>query len=119
MEILGQKVIPGKRNHLEMSVGSLYTRTKIEVPIIVEKAREEGATLLVSGGVHGDEVTGIEMVRRLLYGKLIKPEFGAVICIPIVNVMAFLNMNRKFADGRDLNRSFPGNAKGSLASQVA
>ena len=94
MEILGQKIRSGKRNHLEMDVGSLYTRTKIEVPIIIEKSRKNGPTLLVSGGIHGDEVTGIEIVRRLLYSKQIKPEFGAVICVPIVNVMAFLNGTR-------------------------
>ncbi|MEZ5344694.1 MAG: succinylglutamate desuccinylase/aspartoacylase family protein [Pyrinomonadaceae bacterium] len=119
MEILGQEIIPGKRNYLEMDVASLYTRTKIEVPVIIEKSRKDGPTLLVLGGIHGDEVNGIEIIRRLLYRKLIKPQFGAVICIPIVNVMAFLNMNRKFADGRDLNRSFPGNPRGSLASLVA
>ncbi len=119
MQVLGQEIIEGKRNVIAMDVASLYTRTNIEVPVIIEKSKKDGPTLLVSGGMHGDEVNGIEIVRRLLYSKLIKPEFGAVICIPIINVMAFLNMSRKFADGRDLNRSFPGNPKGSLASQVA
>jgi len=119
MEILGQKIRAGKRNHIEMEVGSLYTRTKIEVPVIIERADKEGKTLLISGGIHGDEVTGIEIVRRLLYTKQITPEFGTVICVPIMNVMAFLNMSRKFSDGRDLNRSFPGSIRGSLASQVA
>ncbi|MFZ1701911.1 MAG: succinylglutamate desuccinylase/aspartoacylase family protein [Pyrinomonadaceae bacterium] len=119
MKILGQEIIAGKRNHLEMDVASLYTRTSIKVPIIIEKAAKNGPTLLLMGGIHGDEVNGIEIIRRLLYLKLIKPERGTVICIPVANVMAFLNMNRKFADGRDLNRSFPGNRRGSLASQVA
>lgn len=119
MEILGQKIIPGKRIHLDMDVGYLYTRTKIEVPIIVEQSKKPGPTLLITGGIHGDEVTGIEIIRRLLYGKFITPQIGTVICLPIANVMAFLNMDRKFADGRDLNRSFPGNSRGSLASQVA
>ncbi len=119
MEILGQEIVPGKRNYLEMDVASLYTRTRIEVPVIIEKSRKPGPTLLLLGGIHGDEVNGIEIIRRLLYRKQIKPQFGTVICIPIVNVMAFLNMNRKFADGRDLNRAFPGNPRGSLASLVA
>ncbi len=119
MEILGQEIVEGKRNYLEMDVASLYTRTQIEVPVIIEKSPKPGATLLIMGGIHGDEVNGIEIVRRLLYRRLIKPQGGTVICLPIVNVMAFLNMSRKFADGRDLNRSFPGNYKGSLASQVA
>ena len=119
MKILGQEITIGKRNYLEMEVGSLYTRTKIEVPVIIEQAKKEGPTLLIMGGIHGDEVNGIEIARRMLFHKYTKPESGTIICIPVVNVMAFLNMNRKFADGRDLNRSFPGNAKGSLASQVA
>ncbi len=119
MQILGQEIIEGKRNVFAMDVASLYTRTHIEVPVIIEKSKRDGPTLLVSGGMHGDEVNGIEIVRRLLHNKFIKPQFGAVICIPILNVMAFLNMSRKFADGRDLNRSFPGSPKGSLASQVA
>ncbi|MGI8544197.1 MAG: succinylglutamate desuccinylase/aspartoacylase family protein [Aridibacter sp.] len=119
MEILQQEIKADKRNLLELKVASLYTRTEIVVPVIVEKAKEEGSTILIMGGIHGDEVNGIEIVRRLLFNKFTKPNCGTIICIPIVNVMAFLNMNRKFADGRDLNRSFPGTLKGSLASQLA
>lgn len=119
MEILRHEILVGKRNLIELNVASLYTRTEITVPIIVEKAPKDGPTLLVMGGIHGDEVNGIEIVRRLLFNKFTKPARGTVICIPIVNVMAFLNMSRKFADGRDLNRSFPGSLKGSLASQLA
>ncbi len=119
MEILGRKINNGRRNSLELKIASLYTRTDIIIPIIVEKAKKDGPTILITGGIHGDEVNGIEIVRRLLFNKYTKPDSGTVICIPIVNVMAFLNMNRKFADGRDLNRSFPGSPKGSLASQLA
>jgi predicted deacylase len=118
MEILGQEILVGKRNYLELKVASLYTRTEIVVPIIVEKAKRPGKTILIMGGIHGDEVNGIEIARRLLFNKFTKPDFGTIICIPIVNVMAFLNMDRKFADGRDLNRAFPGRARGSLASQL-
>ncbi len=119
MEILQREIEVDKRNLLELKVASLYTRTEIVVPVIVEKSKKEGSTILIMGGIHGDEVNGIEIVRRLLFNKFTKPTNGTIICIPIVNVMAFLNMNRKFADGRDLNRSFPGTLKGSLASQLA
>ncbi len=119
MEILGTRVRAGKTTYLEMEVASLYTRTKIEVPVIVEKSSKPGPTLLLTGGIHGDEVNGIEVIRRLIINKALRPEKGAIIAVPIVNVMAFLNMNRKFADGRDLNRSFPGNKSGSLASKLA
>jgi predicted deacylase len=119
MEILGARVRAGRTTYLEIEVASLYTRTKIDVPVIVEKSAKPGPTLLLTGGIHGDEVNGIEIIRRLIMTKALRPEKGAVIAVPIVNVMAFLNMNRKFADGRDLNRSFPGNKNGSLASKLA
>lgn len=119
MEILGTQIRAGRTNYLEMDVASLYTRTKIEVPVIVERSRVDGPTLLLTGGIHGDEVNGIEIIRRMIFSKALRPVKGAVIAIPIVNVMAFLNMNRKFADGRDLNRSFPGNKSGSLAAKLA
>lgn len=119
MEILGTQIRAGRTTYLEMDVASLYTRTKIEVPVIVERSRVDGPTLLLTGGIHGDEVNGIEIIRRMIFSKALRPSKGAVIAIPIVNVMAFLNMNRKFADGRDLNRSFPGNKSGSLAAKLA
>lgn len=118
MELLGKKIKSGSRNFLELEVASLYTRTRIAVPVIVEKASEEGPTLLVLSGIHGDEVNGIETNRRLLFEGTLRPDRGVVIHIPIANVMAFINLDRKFADGRDLNRCFPGSAKGSLANQL-
>jgi len=119
MELLGTQIRAGRTNYLELDVAALYTRTKIEVPVIVERSKVPGPALLLTGGIHGDEVNGIEIIRRMIYEKTIRPARGAVIAVPIVNVMAFLNMNRKFADGRDLNRSFPGNKSGSLASKLA
>lgn len=119
MQILGTSIRAGRTNYLEMDVASLYTRTKIEVPVIVERSKVPGPAMLLTGGIHGDEVNGIEIIRRMVFEKSLRPARGAVIAVPIVNVMAFLNMNRKFADGRDLNRSFPGNKSGSLASKLA
>lgn len=119
MEILRSEVKPGERAYLEMEVASLYTRTQITVPVIIERSKRPGPTLLLTGGIHGDEVTGIEILRRMLFNRSIRPSAGTVIVLPIVNVLAFLNLSRKFADGRDLNRAFPGNKNGSLASKVA
>ncbi|MDH3493598.1 MAG: succinylglutamate desuccinylase/aspartoacylase family protein, partial [Acidobacteriota bacterium] len=118
MEILGHKIRNGVRNYLELEVASLYTRTRIAIPVIVQKASRPGPVLLVISGIHGDEVNGIEINRRLLLEKLLKPVAGTVISIPIANVMAFINLERKFSDGRDLNRSFPGSQKGSMAAQI-
>ncbi|NNE56327.1 MAG: succinylglutamate desuccinylase, partial [Flavobacteriales bacterium] len=97
----------------------LSTRSKIEVPIIIERAKEDGPVLLLMAGIHGDEVNGVEIVRQIVANKYNKPEKGVVICVPVVNVFGFINETRPFPDGRDLNRMFPGSAKGSLASRFA
>lgn len=119
MKILGEYIKRGKKTFVKLKAASLYTQTEIEIPVLIERSKLDGPTLLVLGGIHGDEINGIEIVRRLIFNKYVTPDLGAVICIPVVNVMAFLNLERKFADGRDLNRSFPGNKTGSLAAQVA
>ena len=70
-------------------------------------------------GIHGDEINGVEVVRQLIAKQINKPNKGTIICIPILNIFGFLNANRTFPDGRDLNRVFPGSKSGSLASRVA
>jgi len=119
IEILGTEILPGKGVQLNLDIAKLHTRTKIEVPIIVERAKKPGPTLLITGGIHGDEINGVEIVRQLVARKLHKPKFGMVICIPVVNIFGFLNQTRQFPDGRDLNRVFPGSRRGSLASMFA
>ena len=102
-----------------MDIAKLHTRTKIQVPIIIERGKKDGPTLLITGGIHGNEINGIEIVRQLVAKKYNKPDSGMVICIPVVNVFGFLNQKRQFPDGRDLNRVFPGSPRGSLASRFA
>ena len=117
--ILGKEILPGKGAQLNLDVARLHTRTPILVPVIVERAKEDGPTVLLMAGLHGDEINGIEIVRRFLRKKLHKPTKGTIICLPVFNIFGFLNIKRELPDGRDLNRSFPGSAKGSLASQFA
>jgi len=81
--------------------------------------RHEGPTLFVSAGIHGDEIVGCEIIRRLLKTKGLSALRGTLICVPIVNVFAFLAKNRYLPDGRDLNRVFPGSTSGSLAAEIA
>ncbi len=119
MVILGKEILPGKGAQLNLDVARLHTRTPILVPVIVERAKEDGPTVLLMAGLHGDEINGIEIVRRFLRKKLHKPTKGTIICLPVFNIFGFLNIKRELPDGRDLNRSFPGSAKGSLASQFA
>lgn len=118
MRILNTEIGFGK-TILSLDIAKLHTRTSLDVPIIIERAKKSGPTLLLMAGIHGDEVNGVEIVRQLIAKKYNKPKAGTVICIPVLNVFGFLNQEREFPDGRDLNRVFPGSAKGSLASRYA
>lgn len=119
LSILGTEILPGKSYQLTMDIARLSTRSKVEVPIIVERAKEDGPTILLLAGIHGDEVNGIEIVRQIVSKGYNKPEKGTIICVPVLNVFGFINETREFPDGRDLNRMFPGSAKGSLPSRFA
>jgi hypothetical protein len=119
LKLLGHSVDKGKGVLLNLDIAKLHTRTKIEVPVIVQRGKKDGPTLLITGGIHGNEINGVEIVRQLVSKKYNKPDCGAVICIPVVNIFGFLNQTRQFPDGRDLNRVFPGSLRGSLASRFA
>jgi predicted deacylase len=115
----GIKVRPGQSLNIDIAIARLPTHTLIDLPVFIRRGREDGPVVLISGGVHGDEINGIVAVRRMLEDNLIQPSRGTVILMPLVNVYGFLSNSRTFPDGRDLNRSFPGSKKGSLASQIA
>ena len=120
VRVLGESVKPGEHVTLDMQVAKLYTRTSVEIPVVVHRAKQDGPTLMIMAAVHGDEVGGIEIVRRILVELQHRPlERGTLIAIPVLNVFGFLAMQRELPDGRDLNRYFPGSAKGSLASRLA
>jgi len=117
--ILGKSIKKGKTAILNLEVAKLHTRSSLTITIVVERAKLDGPTLLLMGGVHGDETNGVAIVRDIIRKKYNKPKRGTIICIPIFNVFGYLNQSREFPDGRDLNRMFPGSATGSLASQFA
>lgn len=119
LEILGKKVLPGKGATINFIMAKLYTNTTVDVPIIIERAKKPGPVILLTAGIHGDEINGVEIVRQIISKEINKPSKGTVICIPIINIFGFLNMSREFPDGRDLNRMFPGAKNGSLASRFA
>ncbi|MBU0680326.1 MAG: succinylglutamate desuccinylase/aspartoacylase family protein [Proteobacteria bacterium] len=89
------------------------------LPVHVVHGKKDGPVLFISAAIHGDEINGVEIVRRLLKLKLLKELKGTLIAIPIVNVFGFINQSRYLPDRRDLNRSFPGSYTGSLASHLA
>ncbi|WP_442787409.1 succinylglutamate desuccinylase/aspartoacylase family protein [Flavobacterium suncheonense] len=119
LKILKEEILPGESKTINMEIAKLHTMTKLKIPIIVERSKLPGPTVLLSAGLHGDEINGIEIVRQLIVKKINKPKTGTVICIPIINVFGFVNQTREFPDGRDLNRVFPGSKNGSLASRFA
>ena len=119
LHILGETILLGERREINFNVAKLHTRTTLEVPVIIERSKKPGPIVLFTAGIHGDEVNGVEIVRQIIAKGINKPKCGTIICIPVINIFGFLNMDREFPDGRDLNRMFPGTKSGSLASRVA
>src|SRR6186713_1963478 len=117
--IAGQEIRPGEFKEIDINIARLPSHTVIDTPIYVSRGWEDGPVLALTAGMHGDEINGMEIVRRLLDSGMHQPKRGVTICMPIVNVYGFLNYSRDVPDGKDINRSFPGNKSGSLASRVA
>lgn len=117
--IAGATVAAGESAEIHLNIARLPSRTPIDIPIFVNRSESEGPTVLLMAGLHGDEINGIEIIRRLLHQELHHPLKGTIICVPIINIYGFINFSREVPDGKDVNRSFPGTKKGSLASRVA
>jgi len=115
----GESITPGTRVTIDLPVPQLYTHTPMTMRVQVVHGRRPGPRLFVSAAVHGDELNGIEIIRRLLQLPALKVVRGTLIAIPIVNVYGFLQQSRYLPDRRDLNRSFPGSGRGSLTAKVA
>jgi len=120
LEIAGNNIPAGKRKTLEIPIAQLFDTTKMSIPVEVVRGKEAGPTLFVSAAIHGDEINGVEVVKRLLSNKRINTKMkGTLIAVPIVNSYGFNRNSRYLPDRRDLNRCFPGHDKGSLGSQLA
>ncbi|MBT8260182.1 MAG: succinylglutamate desuccinylase/aspartoacylase family protein [Flavobacteriaceae bacterium] len=119
LHILGEEIALGERREINFNVAKLHTTTQVNVPVLIERSKKTGPTILFTAGIHGDEVNGVEIVRQLIAKGINKPKKGTIICVPVINIFGFLHMERELPDGRDLNRMFPGSKTGSLASQVA
>ncbi len=112
-------VAPGQQTSIDLPLPSLYSHSPISMPVHVINGRRDGPVLFVSAAVHGDEINGVEIIRRLLQTKQIKRIKGTLIAVPVVNVYGFVTQSRYLPDRRDLNRSFPGSEKGSMAGRLA
>ncbi|MCY7297230.1 succinylglutamate desuccinylase/aspartoacylase family protein [Alteromonas sp. a30] len=119
LEIGDVSIRPGSRVKLKLAAMKLYTDTEMSIPVEVIRAKKSGPTIFISAAIHGDELNGIEIIRRLLTMRSLKLSKGTLIAVPIVNVYGMLNQSRYMPDRRDLNRCFPGSQKGSLAGRLA
>src|SRR5690606_7884402 len=117
--ILGVEVPPSTSTRLVWTPEEVVSGLAERTPILVVNGKNPGQTLCLTGAVHGDEVNGIEMIRRIMYQLEPDKLTGTVIGVRVVNIMGFRGHSRYLPDGRDLTRYFPGNAQGSAASRVA
>lgn len=113
------EIPPGRTQRFELPVARLPTGSRLSMPVAVINGRQPGPTVWLSGGIHGDELNGVEIIRQVLRRLDSRSLRGAVIAVPVVNVFGFVEQSRYLPDGRDLNRSFPGSKRGSLAAQLA
>ena len=118
-EIGSVRVRPGRHQALSLPITRLVTGADVDLPVRVVHGREDGPTIWVDAAIHGDEAVGVEVVRQVLADLDPKTLRGTLIAVPIVNVLGFMNGSRYLPDRRDLNRSFPGSARGSLAGRIA
>ncbi|GEK73542.1 MULTISPECIES: succinylglutamate desuccinylase/aspartoacylase family protein [Halomonas] len=118
-ELADVRVAPGSRQQIDVPAARLYTHAPLTIPVEVVHGRQPGPVMLVCGGIHGDEINGVEIVRRLLRSRQLKGLRGTLIGVPIVNVFGFVQHSRYLPDRRDLNRCFPGSESGSLGSRIA
>ncbi|MCB0393960.1 MAG: succinylglutamate desuccinylase/aspartoacylase family protein [Bdellovibrionales bacterium] len=117
---IGNKTIGlGEREVVQLDVAKLYDFTEMSIPIEVIRGEKPGPAMFISGALHGDEINGVEIVRRISQEITFKDISGTLILVPVVNIFGFNSRSRYLPDRRDLNRSFPGNPKGSLASRIA
>ncbi|MGB0919896.1 MAG: succinylglutamate desuccinylase/aspartoacylase family protein [Alphaproteobacteria bacterium] len=119
--INGVAIKSGSRQRIEIPVAKLYNHTDVTMPVEVIRGTKDGPVLFVTAAIHGDEINGVEIIRRLLTHRKLNPKklAGTLIAVPIVNVFGFNRNTRYMPDRRDLNRCFPGSPSGSLAAQMA
>lgn len=118
-EIAGVPVAPGESKRIELPTVKLYTDTSMSIPVFVKRGRRSGPVLFISAAIHGDELNGIEIISRIIKSKHMEKIKGTLVAVPIVNGYGVLQQSRYLPDRRDLNRSFPGSKRGSLAGRIA
>jgi predicted deacylase len=118
-ELAGRSISAGSRKLVEIELAQLFTSTRMTLPVQVVHGRHEGPVMFVSAAVHGDELNGVEIIRRLLRSRLMRQIRGTLLAVPMVNMYGVLERSRYLPDRRDLNRSFPGSERGTMAARLA
>jgi uncharacterized protein len=118
-QIGGETIAPGTHKLVDLPVSKLSNHTPVTLPVHVLHGPRPGPAMFVSAAIHGDELNGVEIIRRLL--RTLRPGnlSGTLLCVPVVNAYGFIGRSRYLPDRRDLNRSFPGSPTGSLAARLA
>lgn len=119
IKIADVEIKPGEQVTVSLFPPNLYTQTPVEIPVHVFHGKKAGPRLFVTSTIHGDEISGAEIVRRLISNNFLKTLHGTLIAMPVVNLYGFVLQSRYLPDRRDLNRSFPGSKSGSLAARLA
>jgi len=119
LEIGGEIILPGEQRTVDIDVAPTFSNDDLSVSVQVVRGVRPGPTLFVCAAIHGDEINGVEIIRRVLRSLDPKKMSGSLLAIPIVNVYGFNTHSRYLPDGRDLNRSFPGSPSGSLTGRLA
>jgi len=118
--VIGEREIrPGERVNVNVPLPSLYTQSPVFLPVQVMHGRRSGPCLFITAAIHGDEINGVEIIRRLMGWKSLRHLRGTLLAVPVVNVYGFVRQKRYLPDRRDLNRCFPGSETGSLAARLA
>lgn len=119
VEIAGNVVAPGTRRRIQIPLSRRVTGAEVALPVEIVNGPRPGPRLFVCAAVHGDEINGVEIIRRLLRRRMTKVLRGTLIAVPVVNLFGFVGLSRYLPDRRDLNRTFPGSPTGSLAARLA
>lgn len=118
--IIGEVVVKASQKKIfELPIPNLYTHTALGLPVHVIHSKLDGPVMFISAALHGDEINGVEIIRRVLNARAMGRLRGTIIAVPVVNLFGFINQSRYLPDRRDLNRSFPGSGKGSMAARLA
>ena len=117
--ICGTTLSPGERATVDVPATALSTHTEVTMPVHIVHGQRSGPRLFICAALHGDEINGIEIIRRLMRLRNLRRLSGTLITVPVVNVLGFVALSRYLPDRRDLNRTFPGSASGSLAARLA